>query len=74
MDKLNIFGNEGLWRNLKATRKLLATAAYSRVREDASLGSTYKLPLEVEFPKRSIEYNSTSLTINIANLINFKNL
>ncbi|WP_083832978.1 palindromic element RPE1 domain-containing protein [Rickettsia honei] len=31
------------------------TAAYKRVREDSSTGSTYKLPLEVEFPKRSIE-------------------
>ncbi|WP_081497588.1 MULTISPECIES: palindromic element RPE1 domain-containing protein [spotted fever group] len=31
------------------------TAAYKRAREDSSTGSTYKLPLEVEFPKRSIE-------------------
>ncbi|MGX6960145.1 MAG: DNA polymerase III subunit alpha [Rickettsia endosymbiont of Pentastiridius leporinus] len=31
------------------------TAAYSNVREDSSTGSTYKLPLEVEFPKRSNE-------------------
>ncbi|WP_082262805.1 palindromic element RPE1 domain-containing protein [Rickettsia amblyommatis] len=30
------------------------TATYKRVREDSSTGSTYKLPLEVEFPKRSI--------------------
>ena len=29
------------------------TAAYKSVREDSSTGSTYKLPLEVEFPKRS---------------------
>ena len=29
------------------------TATYSNVREDSSTGSTYKLPLEVEFPKRS---------------------
>ncbi|BBJ31096.1 hypothetical protein RAS_02050 [Rickettsia asiatica] len=29
------------------------TAAYSNVREDSSTGSTYKLPLEVKFPKRS---------------------
>ncbi|MEY4463120.1 MAG: hypothetical protein RLZZ81_91 [Pseudomonadota bacterium] len=29
------------------------TAAYTLVREDASTGSTYKFPLEVEFPKRS---------------------
>jgi len=31
------------------------TAAYKSVREDSSTGSTYKLPLEVEFPKRSIK-------------------
>ncbi|MCC8369670.1 MAG: palindromic element RPE1 domain-containing protein [Rickettsia endosymbiont of Oxypoda opaca] len=31
------------------------TAAYSSVREDSSTGSTYKLPLEVEFGKNSIE-------------------
>ncbi|MCC8371894.1 MAG: palindromic element RPE1 domain-containing protein [Rickettsia endosymbiont of Pseudomimeciton antennatum] len=30
------------------------TAAYSNVREDSSTASTYKLPAEVEFPKRSI--------------------
>nr|WP_231555753.1 palindromic element RPE1 domain-containing protein [Rickettsia hoogstraalii] len=53
---------------------MLATAAYKSVREDASTGSTYKLPLEVEFSKKSIEHNLTSFTINIANLINFKNL
>ncbi|MGL4226450.1 MAG: aspartate kinase [Rickettsia sp.] len=29
------------------------TATYKEVREDTSLGSTYKLPLEVEFQKRS---------------------
>ncbi|MCC8461979.1 MAG: palindromic element RPE1 domain-containing protein [Rickettsia endosymbiont of Ecitomorpha arachnoides] len=29
------------------------TAAYTLVREDSSTGSTYKLPLEVEFLKRS---------------------
>ena len=29
------------------------TASYTSVREDSSTGSTYKLPLEVEFPKRS---------------------
>nr|WP_231555897.1 palindromic element RPE1 domain-containing protein [Rickettsia hoogstraalii] len=29
------------------------TAAYSNVREDSSTGSTYKLPLEVEFCKKS---------------------
>ncbi|MCC8397821.1 MAG: Hsp70 family protein [Rickettsia endosymbiont of Labidopullus appendiculatus] len=29
------------------------TAAYSNVREDSSTASTYKLPAEVEFPKRS---------------------
>ncbi|APZ30699.1 palindromic element RPE1 domain-containing protein [Rickettsia conorii] len=31
------------------------TTAYKRVREDSSTGSTYKLLLKVEFPKRSIE-------------------
>ncbi|HJD55741.1 MAG TPA: gamma-glutamyl-gamma-aminobutyrate hydrolase family protein [Rickettsia endosymbiont of Pyrocoelia pectoralis] len=31
------------------------TAAYIDVREDSSTGSTYKLPLEVEFPRRSID-------------------
>ncbi|HJD56167.1 MAG TPA: DNA polymerase III subunit alpha [Rickettsia endosymbiont of Pyrocoelia pectoralis] len=31
------------------------TTAYIDVREDSSTGSTYKLPLEVEFPKRSNE-------------------
>ncbi|MDJ1288807.1 MAG: palindromic element RPE1 domain-containing protein, partial [Candidatus Midichloria mitochondrii] len=30
-----------------------STAAYTLVREDASIGSTYKLPLEVEFGKMS---------------------
>lgn len=30
-----------------------STAAYTNVREDSSTGSTYKLPLEVKFPKRS---------------------
>ncbi|HJD54932.1 MAG TPA: palindromic element RPE1 domain-containing protein [Rickettsia endosymbiont of Proechinophthirus fluctus] len=29
------------------------TAAYKRVREDSSTGSTYKLHIEVEFLKRS---------------------
>ncbi|HJD59999.1 MAG TPA: palindromic element RPE1 domain-containing protein [Rickettsia endosymbiont of Omalisus fontisbellaquei] len=29
------------------------TAAYSNIRDDEGLGSTYKLPLEVEFPSRS---------------------
>uniref|UniRef100_UPI00399D07E1 palindromic element RPE1 domain-containing protein n=1 Tax=Candidatus Rickettsia kedanie TaxID=3115352 RepID=UPI00399D07E1 len=64
----------GFREEFEGYTEVLATATYSSVGEDASLGSTYKLPLEVEFPKRSIEYNSTSLTINIANLINFKNL
>ncbi|MGX6959927.1 MAG: ELM1/GtrOC1 family putative glycosyltransferase [Rickettsia endosymbiont of Pentastiridius leporinus] len=31
------------------------TAAYKSVREDSSTGSTYKLPAEVEFQKRSIK-------------------
>ena len=37
-----------------------STAAYKSVREDASTGSTYKLPLEVEFGKNSVEkfYNT----------------
>ena len=34
------------------------TAAYIEVREDSSTGSTYKLPLAVEFPKMS---NKTSI-------------
>ncbi|AAY61477.1 RPE1 domain protein [Rickettsia felis str. Pedreira] len=34
--------------------EVLATAAYKSVREDASTGLTYKLPLEVEFRKVSI--------------------
>ncbi len=32
------------------------TAAYTSVREDSSTGSTYKLPLEVEFGKMSIDF------------------
>nr|WP_081819124.1 MULTISPECIES: palindromic element RPE1 domain-containing protein [Rickettsia] len=32
------------------------TAAYKKVREDESTGLTYKLPLEVEFEKKSIDY------------------
>nr|WP_245969123.1 palindromic element RPE1 domain-containing protein [Candidatus Rickettsia colombianensi] len=37
-----------------------STAAYKSVREDANTGSTYKLPLEVEFGKNSVEkfYNT----------------
>ncbi|MCZ6884655.1 palindromic element RPE1 domain-containing protein [Rickettsia helvetica] len=31
------------------------TAAYIKVREDSSAGSTYKLPLEIEFRKKSIK-------------------
>ncbi|GAA5252767.1 hypothetical protein KNCP2_10550 [Candidatus Rickettsia kedanie] len=38
----------------------LATAAYTLVREDASLGSTYKLPLEVEFCKK---YNKKGIEL-----------
>ncbi|MCZ6902603.1 MAG: UbiD family decarboxylase [Rickettsia endosymbiont of Ixodes persulcatus] len=35
-----------------------STAAYMDIREDVSIGSMYKLPLEVEFGKRSIDnYN-----------------
>ncbi|MCC8397765.1 MAG: palindromic element RPE1 domain-containing protein [Rickettsia endosymbiont of Labidopullus appendiculatus] len=34
------------------------TAAYSNVREDSSTVSTYKLPAEVEFCKRSISQKS----------------
>lgn len=33
------------------------TAAYTSVREDSSTGSTYKLPAEVEFPKRTSNYD-----------------
>ena len=36
------------------------TAVYTSVREDSSTGSTYKLPLEVEFPKRSNEFFQSS--------------
>nr|WP_082623663.1 palindromic element RPE1 domain-containing protein [Rickettsia rhipicephali] len=32
-----------------------STTAYIEIREDASTGSTYKLPLEVTLGKRSIE-------------------
>ncbi|MCC8483902.1 MAG: palindromic element RPE1 domain-containing protein [Rickettsia endosymbiont of Labidopullus appendiculatus] len=35
------------------------TAAYLSVREDSSTESTYKLPAEVEFCKRSIHENHT---------------
>ncbi|MGL4226937.1 MAG: palindromic element RPE1 domain-containing protein, partial [Rickettsia sp.] len=35
-----------------------STAAYKKVREDASIGSTHKLPLEVEFGKRSDDYTA----------------
>ncbi|HJD55227.1 MAG TPA: NAD-glutamate dehydrogenase [Rickettsia endosymbiont of Pyrocoelia pectoralis] len=37
------------------------TAAYKNVREDSSTGSTYKLPLEVEFPNKSIELTPEEL-------------
>ncbi len=37
-----------------------STATYIDIREDASTGSTYKLPLEVEFPKRSIAPSVTA--------------
>ncbi|HJD55493.1 MAG TPA: rRNA maturation RNase YbeY [Rickettsia endosymbiont of Pyrocoelia pectoralis] len=37
------------------------TAAYINVREDSSTGSTYKLPLEVEFEKMSNNNQSISL-------------
>ncbi|HJD55180.1 MAG TPA: palindromic element RPE1 domain-containing protein [Rickettsia endosymbiont of Pyrocoelia pectoralis] len=44
------------------------SAAYIDVREDSSTGSTYKLPAEVEFRKRSIENESYSRFIQpIAN-------
>ncbi|AXU07095.1 palindromic element RPE1 domain-containing protein [Rickettsia japonica] len=33
-----------------------STAAYKKVHEDASTRLTYKLPLEVEFQKKSIDY------------------
>ena len=33
----------------------MRTTAYTLVREDSATCSTYKLPLEVEFPKRSID-------------------
>ncbi|MCC8406485.1 MAG: palindromic element RPE1 domain-containing protein [Rickettsia endosymbiont of Ecitomorpha arachnoides] len=65
---------QGFREEFEGDTEELATAPYKSVCEDSSTGLTYKLPLEVEFPKRSIEHNSTSFTINIANLINFKNL
>ncbi|MCC8399231.1 MAG: palindromic element RPE1 domain-containing protein [Rickettsia endosymbiont of Platyusa sonomae] len=34
------------------------TAAYSNVREDSSTASTYKLPAEVEFRRRSINFSN----------------
>ena len=34
------------------------TTAYTLVREDSSTGSTYKLPLEVEFGKKSKKISS----------------
>uniref|UniRef100_UPI00399D2E79 palindromic element RPE1 domain-containing protein n=1 Tax=Candidatus Rickettsia kedanie TaxID=3115352 RepID=UPI00399D2E79 len=36
------------------------TAAYIDIHEDASTGSTYKLPLEVEFQKKSIKFFACS--------------
>ncbi|XVN44638.1 MAG: palindromic element RPE1 domain-containing protein [Rickettsia hoogstraalii] len=36
------------------------TAAYIDIREDSSTESTYKLPLEVEFPKKSIKFFACS--------------
>ncbi|MCC8467190.1 MAG: RsmD family RNA methyltransferase [Rickettsia endosymbiont of Eriopis connexa] len=39
----------------KGDTDTLATAAYTLVREDASTGSTYKLPLEAKFGKMSNE-------------------
>nr|WP_100213883.1 palindromic element RPE1 domain-containing protein [Rickettsia australis] len=46
----------------------LATEVYTLVREDASLGSTYKLPLEVECCKKS---NKKVLNYGIC-IINFQ--
>ena len=40
----------------KGDTEALATAAYIEVREDASTGSTYKLPLEAKFGKMSIDF------------------
>ncbi|MDE8611736.1 palindromic element RPE1 domain-containing protein [Rickettsia felis] len=71
---MRVLRKRGFRKEFEEDTEALATATYKSVCEDASTGSTYKLPLEVEFPKRSIEHNSTSFTINIANLINFKNL
>ncbi|MCC8371371.1 MAG: palindromic element RPE1 domain-containing protein [Rickettsia endosymbiont of Pseudomimeciton antennatum] len=34
------------------------TAAYSSVREEQSTGITHKLPAEVEFRKKSIDYQT----------------
>ncbi|KHO03687.1 RPE1 domain protein [Rickettsia felis str. Pedreira] len=41
---------------VKGDTEVLATAAYIEVREDASTGSTYKLPLEAKFRKMSIDF------------------
>ncbi|WP_218460285.1 bifunctional 2-polyprenyl-6-hydroxyphenol methylase/3-demethylubiquinol 3-O-methyltransferase UbiG [Rickettsia sp. TH2014] len=54
----NDISSRPLWKfayreEFEGDTEALATAAYISIREDASTGSTYKLPLEVEFPKRS---------------------
>ncbi|AFD19190.1 MAG: palindromic element RPE1 domain-containing protein [Rickettsia slovaca] len=49
-----------------------STAAYIDIREDASTGSTSKLPLEVKFGKMSIDqkHEETTITTNANNSIN----
>ncbi|QQV75578.1 hypothetical protein H6P87_01140 [Rickettsia tillamookensis] len=47
----------------KGDTEVLATAAYTLVREDASLGSTYKLPLEAKFRKMSYMMQSSVLMV-----------
>jgi len=42
-----------------------STAAYKSVREDASTGSTYKLPLEVEFQNRANKKQKNYILLSI---------
>ncbi len=56
-----------------------STTAYTLVREDASTGLTYKLPLEVEFGKMSVDllwvrYKGTLLAIGSLNKSCFNSL
>ncbi|HJD56849.1 MAG TPA: palindromic element RPE1 domain-containing protein [Rickettsia endosymbiont of Sericostoma sp. HW-2014] len=46
------------------------TAAYSSVREDSSTASTYKLPAEVEFCRRSnyVRPNNRSISLSLSSM------